>query len=88
MVEKITRQVDIPMVKLEIEISEDFFNQQIEVAKKKTEASIGREMSYGEYIEECMVGLIQINMALRKEILKEAKIPEGNDNSEPDGMYG
>ena len=53
MVEKIVKKIDIPMVKLEIELSEKFYDE-MQLAKASLEEKYEWKMDDGEYLERCI----------------------------------
>ncbi len=67
MVEKIIKKVEIPMVKLEIEISERFY-EELQAGKKQLRDKYNWELSDGEYIEKSMEDFVIMIQALKKRI--------------------
>lgn len=76
MIEKTTKKIEIPTVKMEIEITEEWYNE-IEAGIIDHMKKYGKKLSYGEYLEQSMTGMAfiisnqfeQINLLKAKELL-------------------
>ena len=91
MVEKSSKNIEVKTIKLEIEITEDFYNKSI-LAMQMIKEQQGIDYTIGEYLEGTIRDFITVNRALetqlnymetQKNIKKENRI-----DYEPDGMYG
>ena len=68
MIEKTTKEIKIPMVKMEIEISEIFYKH-LTTAKSIVEKEIGQEMTIGDYIERTWQDFLDANAYLEAQIM-------------------
>jgi hypothetical protein len=80
MVEKTIKKIEIPMIKLEIEVSELFFDD-IEKGMAIIEETNGRSLTHGEYLENTINGLLMINNSLTKRLEALGYIPPVKDKS-------
>jgi len=66
MAKKIVKKVEIPMVQIEIEVSEEFYKR-IQEGKKELKKNYGWELDDGGYIEKAMDDLVIIISNLKRE---------------------
>jgi hypothetical protein len=71
--ERVVEKIEVEKVKykLDIEITEKLM-EVINKSKKEVEEKRGKEMGYGEYIEECIFDLIKMNDYLNRECYRLA----------------
>jgi len=67
MVERSVKKIEVPMVKLEIEISEKFYND-IQKGKEELKEKHDWELTDGEYLERAVEDFVVIILGLQKEI--------------------
>lgn len=67
MVEKMIKKIEVPMVKMEIEISEKFYND-IQKGKQELKEKYDWELTDGEYLERAVEDFVIIISGLKKEI--------------------
>lgn len=66
-------QVEVNVVELKVQLSEEFFNN-MEKAKKQVADKRGFDISYGEYIEEAMNDLVKMVGELQEKVVEASQI--------------
>lgn len=86
MVERSVKKIEVPMVKLEIEISEKFYND-IQKGKEELKEKHDWELTDGEYLERAVEDFVVIILGLQKEIqmIKNEQVFPGDLEG---NMYG
>jgi len=86
MVERTVKKIEVPMVKLEIEISEKFYND-IQKGKEELKEKHDWELTDGEYLERAVEDFVVIILGLQKEIqmIKNEQVFPGDLEG---NMYG
>ena len=72
-VKRIKKQIEIDVVELKIQLSEEFFNN-MEKAKKQVADKRGYDITYGEYIEEAMNDLVKMVGELQDKVVEASQI--------------
>jgi hypothetical protein len=84
---KTTKKIEVPMVTLEIEVTEEFFNT-METAKADVEKKLQRDMEYGEYIETCLNDLVYLTAVLERQLNIMKNQGFHSTETDNDGIYG
>jgi len=72
-VKRIKKQIEVEVVELQVELSEEFF-ENMEKAKKMVADKRGYDISYGEYIEEAMNDLVKMVGELQDKVVEASQI--------------
>ncbi|KYC46689.1 MAG: hypothetical protein AMQ22_02079 [Candidatus Methanofastidiosum methylothiophilum] len=86
MIEKTTKKIEIPTVKMEIEITEQWFKE-IEAGIEDHEKKYGKRLEYGEYLEQSVNGMAYI-IGNQFETIKILKAKELLPPEQNEAMYG
>ena len=77
-VKRVKKQVEVEVVELKIELSDEFFSN-MEKAKKQVADQRGYDVSYGEYIEEAMNDLVKMVGELQDKVIEASQIIQKQD---------
>lgn len=85
-VEKSTKKIEIPTIKTEIEITEQWYNEII-TGIADHEKKYGKKLTIGEYLEQSMSGMAYI-IATQYEQINNLKAKELLPPEQNGAMYG
>ena len=85
-IKKSTKKIEIPTIKTEIEITEQWYNELLAgIAEKKEK--YGKDMNIGEYIETAVTGMANF-MAIQARQIELLKAKEQLPPEQIGAMYG